>query len=809
MRLSLVSRSLFFAGGLASAFAYSGGDPQNVLLIVDPTNAESMYVANYYKQARGIPESNVVYMRPGAGSYQQFVDLNKPSVLGTLTNHRLLDTVGYLVITPGAPFLVPASGYVSDGCSPVNRFSISGAYTLIWVSDEILAQNLSSTWGNRFFGSSDDARAFDPALTYLGGVPDSSANARKYFIGAMLGYSGQRGNTVAETLAMIDRSVAADGTRPAGSFYFCRTGDQARSGPRHNTFPAVINAILARGGQAEQINDILPYGRHDCLGIMTGWADPGVEGADVTIRPGAIADHLTSWAATFDIGDQMKVSSWIRKGASGSWGTVEEPCNYAGKFPHARTHLWYFQGLSLGETLFRSVSFAPFQGLLYGDPLTRPFAYIPTVVLPDFPGGPVSGVLQFTVNASTGNPNGQIGTCELYVDGAFHSAMYNSGRFIVDSTGLADGVHEVRVLAFDNTLVRSVGHWRGQLVVNNQGRSATASVTPGSGNLATRFRVSVSSPGASHVRVVHNGRVLASASGSSADLFVTGLDLGAGPVSLRGEGLFANGARVQSAPLSVDVGFVTGSPSQQAPVAFSYTKRIVRTSPAVVELPTSFDERDVTLTWNVLTPPTQATLPGGQIGPHRVVVPLPNASGTDTMTFRVSSPYGDSQIGTVTLVYTDPFESLPIFYELVRGTYQSGRLDDLFFSDDSRLVVLQRTALAPTQPNVRVEFVGSSRTQAPRSLTFTLESSCSAIPSGNVERRIELYNFDLETWELVLTDNPTNADSVTRVTVDTDVSRFVDPGTRQVNARVSYFDRGAANIAWVARFDQAVFTIVR
>jgi uncharacterized protein (TIGR03790 family) len=67
------------------------------------------------------------------------------------------------------------------------------------------------------------------------------------------------------------------------------------------------------------------------------------------VLPGAFCDHLTSYAATFDSSAQTKMSRWISKGASGTSGAVEEPCNYAGKFPHARLHVFYRQGLSLGE----------------------------------------------------------------------------------------------------------------------------------------------------------------------------------------------------------------------------------------------------------------------------------------------------------------------------------------------------------------------------------------------------------------------------------------------------------------------------
>ncbi len=64
-----------------------------------------------------------------------------------------------------------------------------------------------------------------------GGLPSDERLSRHYFIGALLGYTGLRGNTPEELIAMIDRSIAADGSHPNGTFYFMETSDSARSGP--------------------------------------------------------------------------------------------------------------------------------------------------------------------------------------------------------------------------------------------------------------------------------------------------------------------------------------------------------------------------------------------------------------------------------------------------------------------------------------------------------------------------------------------------------------------------------------------------
>jgi hypothetical protein len=130
-----------------------------------------------------------------------------------------------------------------------------------------------------------------------------------------------------------------------------------------------------------------------------------------------------------------------------------------GKFPHPRLHVWYYQGASLGEALFRSIQWAPFQTLFYGDPLTRPFAYVPVVTVPDAPAGVVSGTIPLTPSASTPHPSATIAKHVLYVDGIQVATVLAGNAFALDTTLLADGIHDARVVSYDNSLLETQGRW--------------------------------------------------------------------------------------------------------------------------------------------------------------------------------------------------------------------------------------------------------------------------------------------------------------------------------------------------------------
>jgi hypothetical protein len=650
LALRHVALSLSLALFSAST-SLAGGSGENVYLIVDPTNPESMYVANYYKTKRDIPDVNVLYMSPLASSYPAFAQSNLQGFLGSLANKRIEDHVDFVILPSGGSFYTSAPGLVHDSCWPVSRLAAPAGYTLAFRAADIL-DGINSISVNRYSKFSWEPQYFDSNLGWLNGDPSTASNAKRYFIGAMLGYTGGLGNTLAEVLAMIDRSVAVDATRPAGTFYFMETADPARSGPRDGAYPEAVNQIVAAGGAAQHLFDWLPLGHHDCLGVMTGLAVADIDGADMVLLPGSFADHLTSYAATFDEGSQTKMSRWIAKGASGSAGTVEEPCNYPGKFPHARIHVIYFKGLTLGESWFRSVGFEPFQDFFLGDPLTRPFSWPPFVDVIDAPGETVSGTITLTPIASATAPGAAIDYLELHVDGVLQQTIEAGGAFTLDTGSLDDGWHELRVMAFDDTLVRNSATWVGNLTTNNDARTVTVSVGPSAGDLGQRFDFVVSAGGGplSEVLLMQNDRVVASTTNAFDTLGVYGQMLGAGDVRLQAVAVYTDGTRARSNPVALSIAYSGGS-TGTPPLAFGFTKRVRFDDAFVLELPATYNDSLAAAVYTVVTLPAQATILSSGIGPWRAIQPNVGAAGTDTLVFHVTTAAGTSADATIVLVY--------------------------------------------------------------------------------------------------------------------------------------------------------------
>ncbi len=176
--------------------------------------------------------------------------------------------------------------------------------------------------------------------------------------------------STAQGQRLIGRGVAADGTAPAGTGYLLSTSDAARN-VRASGFDQArlalapgFKVVVLRGDALRNANDVMFY--------FTGVA--AVEGLEtLRFRPGAIADHLTSFGGQLTDSSQMSALRWLEAGATGSYGTVVEPCNIPSKFPDpGLVMLFYRRGDTLIEAYWRSVAM-PGQGVFIGEPLARPW----------------------------------------------------------------------------------------------------------------------------------------------------------------------------------------------------------------------------------------------------------------------------------------------------------------------------------------------------------------------------------------------------------------------------------------------------
>jgi uncharacterized protein (TIGR03790 family) len=171
--------------------------------------------------------------------------------------------------------------------------------------------------------------------------------------------------------SLIQRGVASDATAPRGTLYLIQTQDVSRN-VRAATY-GKAEILLANRIRMVRLSAPIVGDVPDAIGYFTGTAQVD-ELSRIHFRSGAAADHLTSTGGVLFGGSQMSALAWLKQGATGSYGSVSEPCNHPEKFPSPGVFFnHYLRGESLLEAYWKSVAM-PGQGLFIGEPLARPYA---------------------------------------------------------------------------------------------------------------------------------------------------------------------------------------------------------------------------------------------------------------------------------------------------------------------------------------------------------------------------------------------------------------------------------------------------
>lgn len=132
-------------------------------------------------------------------------------------------------------------------------------------------------------------------------------------------------DSVAQAKALIDRGVQSAFRLAEASAYFLVTSDTARNSrsvhfPHSQYVPA--SKLTIKSIKQEKLTNI-----DDLMVYQTGAAIvPDLD--TLHFRPGALADHLTSVGGDLHGKSQMSSLRWLDAGATASYGTVSEPCNY-------------------------------------------------------------------------------------------------------------------------------------------------------------------------------------------------------------------------------------------------------------------------------------------------------------------------------------------------------------------------------------------------------------------------------------------------------------------------------------------------
>jgi uncharacterized protein (TIGR03790 family) len=315
--------------------------PDSIGVIVNDRDPESRHIAEYYVARRHIPPRNLIHIAFDPGTNLD------PQVFRSLKAQ----------VDAATPPAVQAYALAWTAPYRTGCMSITTAFAAGFRAD-FCAATCKPTRLSPYFNS-DSVQPYAD----FGWRP------------AML-LAGRRFEDVK---ALIDRGVAADHTHPPGTAYLMNTTDRQRN-VRARFYPG-IRLMQGDRFRIRIINgDRLDY-RNDILFYFTGLTH--VAGLETdTFRPGAIADHLTSSGGRLNGSHQMSALRWLEAGATGSYGTVTEPCNFVDKFPRPNIVIdRYLNGETLLEAYWKSVAW-PGQGVFIGEPLARPFGTQPAGATP-------------------------------------------------------------------------------------------------------------------------------------------------------------------------------------------------------------------------------------------------------------------------------------------------------------------------------------------------------------------------------------------------------------------------------------------
>jgi uncharacterized protein (TIGR03790 family) len=306
---------------------------KQVAVIVNDEEANSVAIASYYRQARNIPEENVVHVRiPNSPRKLKVEEFN---ALRQQIESHLGPEIQAILLIWTAPYAVECN-------------SITAALTLGF--DAAQCKNTCAPGKPSPYFDSRSRRPYtDLGIRISMLLPTDSIERAKL---------------------LINRGVTSSFRLQPASAYFLITADKQRNSrakffPPSGKFPRLQFQIKTlRENEISEQNDIMIY--------QTGLVSvPKLN--TLEFLPGALADHLTSTGGDLLGSSQMSSLRWLDAGATASYGTVSEPCNFWQKFPHPQVLLrHYLAGETAIEAYWKSVAW-PTQGVVIGEPLAAPY----------------------------------------------------------------------------------------------------------------------------------------------------------------------------------------------------------------------------------------------------------------------------------------------------------------------------------------------------------------------------------------------------------------------------------------------------
>lgn len=403
---------------LASAQVIAGGSGLNVVVVANAASSNSLELANYYCEKRGVPPQNVLRIN-WTGSKVDWTKADFESFLrlplnSLLASRNLSNQVDFVLLSMDIPYRVNLStgsgatsginsttaalfyGFKPDGCNLPN------------CPAGIVSCNLPNPSSNAYAGSESIFRQ----------TPPISASSNSWLV-MMLTFSN-----LAKAKAIVDLGVASDSSFPTQTTYLAKSYDLFRNVRYVEFDDAIFNTRLYGGYSLNSTNTYTSANLPILLGFQNGVSSYNLY--QTAFVPGAMVDNLTSYGGLlFETSGHTGVMDFLNAGATASYGTVVEPCNYLEKFPTSMNYFYQARGFTIAESYYQSLT-NPYQGILVGEPLAAPFAHpaagqwlgLPTAA-------PLSGTTNLTLTLDAADAAHPVQQVDLFVDGQLSHTLTN------------------------------------------------------------------------------------------------------------------------------------------------------------------------------------------------------------------------------------------------------------------------------------------------------------------------------------------------------------------------------------------------
>lgn len=394
-----------------------GGSGLNVVVVVNENSTNSVQLGNYYCEQRHVPPQNLLRINWNGGNTRwtktEFETHLRSPLLAMLSERQLTNQIDFVLLSMDIPYRVGHSdsaefsgtnsttaalhyGFKPDGLCPTCPAGITSC-------------SLPDGSGSAYAGAEGVFRQ----------TPPISQNSNAWLV-MMLTSSN-----LAQAKVVVDRGVASDSSFPTQKVFLIHYEDDPFRGVRYAQFDdAIFDSRLRAAASVVRSNTYTPSVLGPQAGSQFGRTSFSLP-ANLFV-PGAMADNLTSFGGMlFEGTGHTGPLHYLNAGATASYGTVIEPCNYLEKFPSPRNYFYQARGFTAAESYYLSVT-NPYQGLLLGEPLAAPFALPGEATWQNLPTGAVlTGATNLTVEFTAADATRPVQQVDLFLNGTFLQALTN------------------------------------------------------------------------------------------------------------------------------------------------------------------------------------------------------------------------------------------------------------------------------------------------------------------------------------------------------------------------------------------------